>query len=271
MRILMILHNYPPATGPDVARGARFADSLSRLGHEVDVLTSTSRGLRDFSQYTRQTRRVYRVPALIPSGADVSSRVRISHSSHSAHRLLRSLVLALKRFALPDRAVVWALLSTLVVLWIALRRRYDAVYSSFYPGSCHLLGLVYRQLIPRVSWIADFRDSWMSDPTYRRRGAARLVNRALESATMRRLDAAIFATDSIRAKYIRDYPRLVDKSWAIYNGYNTRISDDVNDARHLEVGQPLFAKAGQLGFCHRGLQHHRHLRFFPVSPMGHRK
>lgn len=96
------------------------------------------------------------------------------------------------------------------------------IYSSYPPGSAHLLGMLLKAATGRP-WIADFRDAWTFDPLdkWLKVGGIRLnLERRLEGMVLRRADRVIITTEVVRQDFVKRYPERRKKIVWIPNGFD---------------------------------------------------
>ena len=226
--VLMIAYEFPPTAVGGVFRSAKFARYLPDYGwcpHVLTVSNSVWRRLDD---------------TLLAQLDGV--KIRRSPSCESAH-VLNALLKLSARFgrlgrwlggglawriaglfdlvSIPDRHVLWAVPALIPALNIIRKHNIDVIYSTSWPLSDHLLGLMLHHLTG-LPWVADFRDPVSLQGRYptERRFAGRLWQR-LERSICRYAAAIInpasLATGELRRKY-SNLPRR--KFVTIRNGFD---------------------------------------------------
>jgi glycosyltransferase involved in cell wall biosynthesis len=107
-------------------------------------------------------------------------------------------------------------------LWLHLRRRYDVVYTTSYPESAHLPGLILRAL--GVHWVVDYRYGgplWIKDvvgfpkPPLRER-----IDHRYQRWVLTRADRVITQSERIRADFCRIFALDPDRVVVIPSGYD---------------------------------------------------
>lgn len=221
--VLFVLYHFPPVTGPAVLRGYMFVKYLSRFGSHPYVLTSMpSRGeVIDRSlQNAFDEKKVFikRIRKFELGSLDAGQKS--GQYNRVRFLIIQTFKDILKNIVIPDKAVFWGVLSFFPGLKIIKNKRIGVIFSSFFPGTVHVLSYMYKLFFPNLKWIADFRDSWTLDPTLKRVSINQLINSILERMTMRNANALIFINNTIRDKYVRKYPGIYGKTYVLPNGYD---------------------------------------------------
>jgi len=233
-RLLVVTYHFPPSAEVGGLRVQKFVKHLPALGWHPQVLTIDERDcdaldysrLRDVASATIERTRVLHDPATVfvrvrrrlarrrvTSDAD---RARPGAVSDERGRLRRT-VIELSR--VPDPQVGWLPLALARVLRIRRRGRIDAVLTSGPPQTCHLVGLVLKELTG-VPWLADFRDPWVGNPRGGEEIAvSRRINATLERWVIRAADRVVSTNDVHRAELAARYPGL-GKFVTISNGFD---------------------------------------------------
>jgi len=199
-----------------VQRTARFAKYLSRLGWRVHVWT---------------TRGTPGLPVDESLLADVPPEVTVHRrDSFDVYSTLRSvrpgvgwrLAAPLRHIlarSVPDERLWWALGSLRPLRRLVRSAGIDVIYSTFSPPSNHLLAWWMKRRTG-VPWVADFRDLWTDDCTYRGRGIRRWMDRALETRFLRDADAVVAASESQRRILARRSSQRTARFHTITNGFD---------------------------------------------------
>jgi glycosyltransferase involved in cell wall biosynthesis len=219
----MLLYFFPPTVGPAIQRGLKFCKYMNKFGYEPYVVTVKpaagevhDHGLMNDLSEVRH--RVYRVPKLDFSG--VSYQQRAASYNRAKLQLFVNAKVLVRNLIVPDKAVFWGLLAFRRARRIMRSKNIEVVFTSFFPGTAHWVGLRLKKRFKDIIWVADFRDSWMSDPTVKRRFINRVVNRPLERRVLQTCDYALFVNKSIERKYTRNHPGIVGKTLVVSNGFD---------------------------------------------------
>jgi hypothetical protein len=158
-RILVVSYYFPPSTAIGGARWAAMARYLTRMGHEVSVITSAVHGTlpSDAAEHVIRTgdlansqtlRRLLRRPPLPAPGQAMIDTAPPR---------------ALTRVVVPDSLLVSWMPGVLAATRRALRSgNFECLVTTGPPDSTHMLGLALGRRRP--AWIADFRDGWRFEP-----------------------------------------------------------------------------------------------------------
>jgi glycosyltransferase involved in cell wall biosynthesis len=164
-RVLIVAYYFPPIGGIGSIRLARFASLLPDCGWETAVLAprATPHAADADLQFPEQ--RVVRSRSIELSqlgrmvlGARVAPAQTANRAASAGTRA--GLRAAAHRYLFfPDPQVGWYPGAIAAGLRTLRRQRFDAIYSSAYPMTCHLIArtLSRRSGLP---WVAEYRDPW---------------------------------------------------------------------------------------------------------------
>ncbi|UCG61159.1 MAG: glycosyltransferase [Candidatus Zixiibacteriota bacterium] len=149
----------------------------------------------------------------------------------------------------PDGQSGWFVPAVYAAWRLIRRNKYDVIYSSGPPQTCHMVGYAARRLTG-VPWVADFRDPWLH-PKQRDRHVLRLSKRfdeRYEAKTARYASLMITTTDEWRDHLKQLYhPLLEDKCHTIVNGFDEDDFDvTANRSASGTAGTITFLYAGNL-------------------------
>ena len=263
-RILWVTFDFPPRMSSGSFRPVKLYKYLDTSGLEIDFLTPASAGRfrRAVQDHTLLEElsprpRVFRVPHVVPHdlvlrAADVLRRARGRESSTRTPSagdggatprprpgVLRSLYARFTMVAyFPDHLFVWGWIAAAVSLALHLTRRYDAVYSTSFPESAHLPGLVLRRI--GVPWVVDYRYGgclWNKrvaghpkTPTRER------VDHWFQKRVLDQADHVVVQSEGIRDDFSRVFSTDIARLEVIPSGYDEA---DFLDADHAP---PPFTK-----------------------------
>jgi glycosyltransferase involved in cell wall biosynthesis len=186
----MIQYYFPPVGGIASLRALRFARRLPELGWEPIVVTPNPAHHHVDSQAAPKARVVRTRSLQFRSGASSVAQTVNEHAQRqSSSSLLASLrELGRRWFYFPDGQIGWYPYAVGASRRLLRSERADAVFSSAYPLSAHLIG---RRLasIAGVPWVADYRDLWTEwnyHPGLRHR-----LDKALERSLISRAQATV--------------------------------------------------------------------------------
>jgi len=238
LRILWVTFDFPPRMSSGAYRPIKVYKYLDPAVCRVDFVTHGES--RRFAGATRDESllrdverppRVFRVPTLIPhdvlpalarrlrgrrAGSKVSAPAgRVTSASETAAHAVepssrppgeRALKQGgvYRRFAMatyfPDHLMLWGALAALRCAWLQLRYGYDVVYTTSFPESAHLPGLLLRAL--GVRWVVDYRYGgplWIKSLVGFRKTAARDArDLAFQKRVLHRANVVITQSEPIR-------------------------------------------------------------------------
>ncbi len=244
-RVLMVAYQFPPVGGSGVQRTLKFVKYLPESQWMPEVLT------RDAG---RMVQRDETLVAEVPAGVSV------------LRTAARDLTVLPGKLALAGKFIAWKLLiPDGEVLWMrgalrAARNRLaaggiDAVYTTSYPYSDHLIGLQLKQEFPQIPWLADFRDEWTNNPylldhphpAWRMRR-----EKAMELSVLELADTLVTNSPGMKANFIRSHPGLdlESRMHVIPNGYDPDDFDraDIAAAVPYDFDAVAATAAGFEGF-----------------------
>lgn len=208
-RILVFAWFYPPYLAAGSSRTGQLVKYLVRAGAEVDVVTARPKDLPELSDIETGARIHY--ADYLDLNALPARLIGRSTLRDEGYRLAR-----LGRFAFAGRAYKQLVhFPDAQAGWIggALRTAerlgaVDVVLSTSSPPSAHLAAAMYRRK-HKTPWVAEYRDPWTGNPTFRRWWPAREVERRIERMVSREASAITAITPGLRAELERRYDRPV--------------------------------------------------------------
>ena len=267
-KILLIAYHYHPDLSVGAQRTVKYVKYLPQFGWEPSVLTVDPQyyAQKDetplgFECPVYRTSRwplpddIYRkLKGLLASKASAAAQTR-TPSGNAASDLKSSQSLPTwKKFLntlsmTPDVSSGWYFPAVLKARQLIRRERFDAIYTSGPPHTCHLVGLTAHRLTS-VPWVADFRDPWVY-PKKRDESVLEIskkFDRKFEASLARRASLVITTTDEWRDHLKELYhPLLDDKCHCIINGFDEDDFPSEPDASSHDESAPItFLYAGNL-------------------------
>lgn len=218
-RVLMIANQFPPMGGSGVQRSVKFAKYLPDFEWEPIVFTrECNKGLMDESLLQD-----------IPKNLNV-----IRTKSYDLNELIKPLNLAGKfisrKVLIPDGDRIWYEKNKKILLDYVKNNEIDAIYTTSYPYSDHLLGLYVKKHMPSLPWIVDFRDEWCNNPYILDMGYSKgrmKKERKMERDVVTMCDYFITNTPLMLKNFLKDYT-IKEKSYIIPNGYDEEDFTNLN-------------------------------------------
>jgi hypothetical protein len=190
------------------------------LGFECPVYRTARWPLPDdiYKTVKKFIRRPSSGSASHPEGSAPGSPVRRKEQATPAwKKFLNSLSMT------PDGMSGWYFPAVLAARRLIRQHRFDVIYSSGPPHTCHLIGLTAHRLTG-TPWVADFRDPWLY-PKGRDKDVLSISKKfdiKYEAKTARYASLLITTTDEWRDHLKHKYhPLLENKCHTILNGFDT--------------------------------------------------
>lgn len=185
-RVLIVAYYFPPLGGIGSIRTRRFASLLSDHGWEATVLAPSNGAYHRDESLSFPAEQVVRARSLELSrlGKRVAQAGGDDTTAATVRGLRRRLRDGARRHVYrPDAQIGWYPGAILAGRRALGRERFDAVLSTSFPITAHLVGSALARRA-RIPWVAEFRDPWsdvIADQRARAR-AARLEQRLLRDA-----------------------------------------------------------------------------------------
>jgi hypothetical protein len=217
-RVLIVAYYFPPVGGIGSIRLARFAHHLPEFGWQPRVLAPRA------TPHARDPELRYPEDGVVRSPSFELSRLAraIPGQAESGENRngvsLREMVRSQgRRLVFPDAQIGWYPAAVLSGLRVLRRERIDAVYSSSFPITAHLVARTLSRRA-RLPWVAEFRDPWSealpADFPHRRRAAR------LEGAIARGAAELVMPTPTWAADFAARWCRNVS---VIPNGFDAPL------------------------------------------------
>jgi glycosyltransferase involved in cell wall biosynthesis len=222
-RVLMVAYYFPPLTDSGVQRPLKFCKYLPEFGWQPVVLTvqNAPNLQRDptLLQEVPKNVEVHRAQMLSDTIANAAAFVGGSRLAEGVRWRLR------ERFSVPDLFALWRRPAVRAALKIFKNSRFDAIYATGYPWTGLLVGRdVARHT--RVPWLADFRDPWVGDDTFRVERPLHPQEVELEQSVVRSARTVTCVsenmTDDFRRAFATEPP---EKFQTIWNGFDAAEFD----------------------------------------------
>ena len=138
---------------------------------------------------------------------------------------------------IPDRSVGWMPLALNKGARIIRKLKINLIYSTSDPFTDHLIGFILKCLSGKP-WIADFRDPWTINDSYKQPFSWRnRINKELEFLFLRKADKVIVTCGSLIDEFQLMYPSIgLDKFVEITNGYDSTdfeglITEEISNSK----------------------------------------
>ena len=154
------------------------------------------------------------LPPAKPGGGSGSGSAALRNA---VKRIFRA---AIEIFLVPDKMVEWVPWGYAAAGKLVKSRDYDAIISSAFPFSDHILAYLIKKRTG-LPWIADFGDPWAFNAGFPFPARRRILDRRIEAALLKRMDAVVLTTRETEESYRAHYPFLgPGQTLALPNGYD---------------------------------------------------
>lgn len=242
MNILMVAYYYPPKGGGGVQRTLKFVKHLSKMGHNVHVITvkpdtnndngSKSDNLLDnLNPYVHVYRTEIKEINFLKTLTKAGSKPDVPAAAHSFSEFIRvkkqfrsivkKIILDLYNFRyVPDDKCGWINYAVDEGKKIIEGNKIDIIYTTSSPYTAHLIGYELAKA-SGIKWIADFRDPWASNQFVDFNFLIRRKHSVLEARVVKKADNVLSVSQPIINDFIRRYSNEdKDKFVVIPNGYD---------------------------------------------------
>lgn len=234
-KVLVIAYYWPPSGGAGVQRWLKLSKELSRLGHEVHVLTVRTEDAHyphwddTLVADVAPGIHVHRTSAFNPIawgkrvlGANANQVASSDLKSKQSWRAGIAMRIRSRLF-IPDPRKGWNRSAIRKGREIITEAGIEFVITTSPPNSTHLIGLALQQE-SGVQWFADFRDPWTDVFYYEQlRHSSRSARKdaRYERNTIEAADRLIVVHDRYREMLEKKYPEIVPgKIHYLPNGYD---------------------------------------------------
>lgn len=231
-KLLMIINEFPPVGESGVQRPLKHLKYLSRAGWNCFVVTPKNppKAIFDYSLLDEipQSASIHRTFSLGFGGRGVNAVADIKHNTMSkasfARQALWKGLNLLNASLFPiDKQIGWVPFAYHKALSLIRFHGIRNIYITAFPFSAFLVGIMLkRKLGNKITWVADYRDSWQFEPLLKERVLPfryRKIER-MDHQVLQLCDRVIFPTEHIHELYLQKYPWLSGKSVTITNGYD---------------------------------------------------
>ena len=249
--ILLIAYHFHPDLAVGAQRTIKFAKYLPKFGWQPHVLTVKSHHYSnrdesplEFDSPIHRTSKwlapddvygwINRISGRRKSNANqlardvapdcISNKANASPESPWWRKLLGTLA------STPDAYLGWYVPAVAAGLRLCRRHRFDAIYSSGPPHSCHLVALTVNKLT-RIPWVVDFRDPWAYDrPFYKMiLPYTKKFNERYEEKSVKNASLVLTTTEEWRDQLVQTYsPHMDHKCHTVVNGFDTDDFASIN-------------------------------------------
>lgn len=239
-KVLIICYSFPPCAVVGSLRSAKFVKYLGEFGWHSEVLTAWRGGQKEYESDKKvkvhstiriDLARILSVLVTVGyTGLEYFGKLcRIFKSKKASEKTdlnkknscsggLGIATCINQWLLLPDGRVLWMFLTLPKALWYA--RRCDVIYSSLFPYSAHVLGLLIKKITGKP-WVADYRDEWSLNSTWKPPTRFhRWLGEKLDAACVKKADRVIYVTQAGSEGFFSHFGGCREKFVTIHNGYD---------------------------------------------------
>ncbi|MGH7799428.1 MAG: glycosyltransferase [Thermodesulfobacteriota bacterium] len=224
-KLLICAYYFPPIGTPRSYRWREFVTHLYSKGWEIDVLTiDTSNKHPNYDSKLLDNLltevRIFRTyPGIMhhfsslllsknANDRELTSSNQTSLKLTVGRSLFSVFEKSLRTVFIPDEAVSWLPFALSTGRRLIKENSYDAIISSAFPFTCHVVGYFLKQLSGGKPWIADYGDPWVNNPSFPLPKWRSLIDKKLETRILKSVNKLIFTTDGTKEHYLNLYPFL---------------------------------------------------------------
>jgi hypothetical protein len=239
MRILMVTPAYPPIGGSHMQRMLNFSNSLANEDVEVYVLTCSPSPAYPNLDYQskelidRRINVIYTPEGVLHRYTRVGGQLKSENIIEKRESLRIKLANKFKKkLLLPDTMIDWYFSAMKYIKRnnVIDRIKPDAIVSCSMPNTSHLIGYRLSKKY-NLKLILDYGDPWAYEISVKRGKVRFKFEYFIESKILKRASHVLFATETTRQLYIREYDiKPINSSVAMMGFYEEDITNlnDVN-------------------------------------------
>ncbi|MGX9985925.1 glycosyl transferase family 1 [Soonwooa purpurea] len=236
-KVLIITYYWPPAGGPGVQRWLKFSKYLPNFGWQPIIYTPENPSypivdetlLKDIPENIEIVRtKIWEPYQLAEKFSKGNKKFKAGQFDVGNNQSLMSKLSIFVRgnFFIPDARKFWVKPSISFLKKYLEEHHIDCIVTTGPPHSLHLIGLGLKKEIPKLKWIADFRDPWTEISYYKHLKLTKSSDekhRNLEKLVFQTADLTL-ATSYTDAK---NFKKSGANAVCITNGFDNMLSNDL--------------------------------------------
>ncbi|WP_149275590.1 glycosyltransferase [Pareuzebyella sediminis] len=238
-KVLIITYYWPPAGGPGVQRWLKFVKYLPDFNVEpvLYIPENPHYPIEDPSLIKEIPKEIttYQHPIFEPYSlakflsAKKTKRISSGIIQEKDQSLLeRSMLWVRGNFFIPDARKFWIKPSVRFLLDVLEKEKADTIITTGPPHSLHLIGLALKKQLPKLRWIADFRDPWTSIGYHKKlklTNSSQRKHKKLEHEVLSNADSIITTSATTRHEFENLTKRPIK---VITNGFDSRYEGSID-------------------------------------------
>ena len=241
-KVLIITYYWPPAGGSGVQRWLKFSKYLPKYNWQPVIYTPENPyfEVQDEALINDipSEAEIWKTPIWEPYALKDKLFAKVNESQSAGvitnKKSLKNKVLNWVRgnVFIPDPKIFWVKPSIKLLLNKIIEENIDHIITTGPPHSMHLIGLGLKKEIPKLKWIADFRDPWSELDLLNEfllNNSSRKKHKYLEKEVLQTADVTLTVSET----WVEDLERLGSNNVKlITNGYDAEdfeLKDKAND------------------------------------------
>jgi len=238
-KVLIITYWFPPFVEYGICnRILKLIKYLPKYGWQPFILTVKNDPTRIAADKTLVTNipgytRVFRTYSIEPLHLrDNVKRIKKNNKTFSNKK---DYLLPIKLFirdllTIPDMHIGWLPFAVLKGINLHNKNKYKVIYSSSYPNSNHIVGLVLKWIL-RIQWVVEFRDPWFQFGK-RYSKYSKNLNSFLLKKIIDNSDKVITTTPYYTNELKKQFPLKEKKIHTIVHGYDPNDFQKINNNKN---------------------------------------
>lgn len=246
-KVLIVCYYWPPAGGPGVQRWLKFVKYLPEFGIEpiVYVPDNPSYPITDeallkevpkgVTLLKRPIKEPYGVAGMLSQKHTNSISAGLVPAPKKQNALQKALLYIRGNYFIPDARVGWVKPSITYLKQVLATQGIETVITTGPPHSMHLIGLGLKKALPKVEWLADFRDPWTTIGYHSKLKMTiktQEKHQALEKEVLQTADKIVVTSPSTKEEFAQSTTQPIT---VITNGYDIEENQEIHINKHFTL------------------------------------
>lgn len=229
-KLLIISYSFPPSSSPAAQRPYFFAKYLEKRGIKTIVVVpavfDSSLGKLNEKDFTKEKFDLIHTKNLSLSALrDIKNETIIARSKKQKNtwksKIKTFLYRSVSGLAYPDKGFVWIPFAIWSINKLLKKNNISTIYSTSPLLTNHIIAL-YFKIFKKIHWVVDIRDYHYIENYEFSSKLRKYFDKWFERIILRKSQASLFISESMREEYVARYPFIKDKSYAVYNGFDIK-------------------------------------------------
>jgi glycosyltransferase involved in cell wall biosynthesis len=228
MKILFVVHQFPPLNKIGTFRIYSFVKEWLKMGHKITILTTkkyTFDGDLNYfpSELEHENLKIIEVEYATWFTKKFENKIGIPKKNNKGSKLtqIKSLVRVLRRYVIGanfDIHNLWISNAYKKGKKLLDEEEYNVVLSSFFPPSSHIVASKLKQEFPNLFWVADYRDLWSGNHLTGGNFIANLLIKYKEKKIIKNANILVTVSEPLKQYLELNFSK---KTFVIENGFDT--------------------------------------------------